>query len=480
MIVEGLSIARMSGYADRVCLLYEDGRSVSYAELIQSVTQIASQLGDEKRLVFVEAASSKPAIAAYLACLLFGHAVLLLDPRKRDYNASLIHEFSPNTVVKCFDDDFKIQHGSRISVDLHPELAILLSTSGSTGSEKLVKISFTNIYSNTQAIVEYLGLGMADRSVTTLKMFYSYGLSVLNTHLFAGASILLTNRSTQEDRLWQLMATNDVTNFAGVPHTFHVLEQMPFDLTRLSYLRFVTQAGGRLAPDLVRRYAAIGRRQGWKLFVMYGQTEASPRISYLPPALAETNPESIGIAIPGGHLSLVDQDGVEIVASDVAGELVYSGPNVMMGYARSPADLAYKAEEGSLRTGDIATRSETGLFAIVGRKSRIVKAFGLRLSLDDMENWLGEGGIVAAVTGCNEVVHVFVAAGSDPANLRRRLSSRYSLPASLFQIRDVDCLPLLSNGKIDYSALDRLSERGTSHGQVRDGKDGRDPGIPLT
>ena len=260
-----------------------------------------------------------------------------------------------------------------------------------------MRLSHENVTSNAAAIADYLDLGTTDRGVLNLPLHYCYGLSVLNSHLTAGAGVVVTDLSVVDECFWTLMEQHGVTGLAGVPHTFDLLDASGFAERELSRLRYVTQAGGKLAPERVTEYLQLGQRRGWDFMVMYGQTEATARMAYLPTELAERHPSAIGVAIPGGRLRLEPVDD----ASDPAiGELVYAGPNVMMGYADEPADLARGAELTELRTGDLGRVLPDGLFEVVGRCSRFAKVFGLRLDLDEIERHLRAAGMPAA---CAEV-----------------------------------------------------------------------------
>ena len=265
---------------------------------------------------------------------------------------------------------------------LHPDLALLLSTSGSTGSPKLVRLSRSAVRSNAAAIATYLDLTDADRGILTLPLHYCYGLSILTSHLYAGAATIVTDWSVLDPCLWDLAAEHGATGLAGVPHTFDQLDQLGFP--DLASLRYVTAAGGKLAPERVTDLVGLGRSRGWDFYVMYGQTEATARMAYLPPELADEYPQAVGVAIPGGSLRV---DGRQTRDGGV-GELVYSGPNVMMGYAHGPADLAAGPELTELRTGDLAREVGPGVFEVVGRTSRFAKIFGLRLDLDEIERRL--------------------------------------------------------------------------------------------
>jgi len=332
---------------------------------------------------------------------------------------------------------------------VHPDLALLLSTSGSTGSPKLVRLSADAVEANARAIAAYLGLGPSDRSITSLPLQYCYGLSVLTSHLAAGASVVCTGASVVDPCFWDAVDRHEVTNLAGVPHTFELLDRSGFAERSHPTLRFLTQAGGRLAPEAVRRWAQVGQRRGFDLWVMYGQTEATARMAYLPPPLVEDNPDAVGVVVPGGSFRL---EPVEGCAPD-EGELVYAGPNVMLGYAESPEDLALGRTVDELRTGDLARIGEDGLVRIVGRRREVLKVFGLRIDLRRVADGLDAAGIDATCTGDDDGLAVAVHDATPVADVRRRLGAVTGLPASAIRVAAIGEVPRLASGKPDRTRL---------------------------
>jgi len=335
----------------------------------------------------------------------------------------------------------------------------LLSTSGSTGSAKQVRLSYQNIQSNADAISDYLELNETERAITTLPMHYSYGLSVINSHLSVGASIVLTNASLMNRAFWDLFKEHKVTSLAGVPYTYALLEKLRFNQMDLSSLRYMTQAGGKMGQKRVQHFADILAEQGKRFFIMYGQTEATARISYLPPKDLETFPESIGIAIPEGQLSLENEKGLVITEPDVVGELVYQGENVMMGYALSQADLSKGSELKQLHTGDLAYQDERGYFYIVGRQSRFIKLFGVRIDLDDLELRLKEKGWQAFCIGNDNKLGVACLDDKQIKAVTHYLTEAVNLHQSAFVVCYVPTTPLTENGKVSYVALEKIMNK---------------------
>jgi acyl-CoA synthetase (AMP-forming)/AMP-acid ligase II len=329
----------------------------------------------------------------------------------------------------------------------HPELGLLLSTSGSTGSPRSVRLSYAALGANASSITQYLSLGPEERAITTLPAHYSYGLSVINSHLGAGASVVLTEHSVLRDEFWRLVREHAITSLAGVPYTYQLLHRTGFERRELPSLRTLTQAGGRLDDRLTRSFDELARRRGWRFFVMYGQTEAAPRMSFVPPDRLAEKIGAIGIPIPGGKLTL---DGM-------TGEIVYLGPNVMMGYAQAPEDLERGDESrGVLHTGELGRVDEEGFFYLTGRLKRFVKLSGNRVGLDEVENMLQqELGVPVAVGGRDDELMAWVESCDEGmiAHASRLFRERYGLHHSLYRITRVDQLPLLASGKKDYASM---------------------------
>jgi acyl-CoA synthetase (AMP-forming)/AMP-acid ligase II len=443
--------AALHGRGDALAVVTDGGMRLSYADLACRVAATGERLGVERRLVLLAAENDVDTLVTYLAAQAGGHPVLLADPR---HAAGLARRYDPDVVAGRHGGGWLLDERRQGTAhDLHPELALLLSTSGSTGAPKLVRIPATAVTANAAAIAQYLGIRDTDRAVASLPLQYCYGLSIVNSNLHAGAAVLLTGHSVTDPAFWQAFRDAGGTSLHGVPHTFELLDRAGFAELDLPQLRYVTQAGGRLAPDAVRRYAELGARRGWQLFVMYGQTEATARMAYLPPERAATCPTAIGVPVPGGRL--------EIDAPDATGtgELVYRGPNVMFGYAEEPADRASGRDVDALRTGDLGRRRPDGLFEVVGRRSRTVKPFGLRVDLERVERLLADEGCTAACAGSDDELVVAVTGGADPTAVAALVGTRTGLPPAAVRVVALDTLPRGANGKVDHAALATLTRR---------------------
>jgi acyl-coenzyme A synthetase/AMP-(fatty) acid ligase len=441
-----------------VAALIGDGGKLSYDELARRVAEQADRWpgAGTRRLVLVEIEATADAVVTYLAAVTAGHVVLLAAPGRAN---TLDAQWLPDDLARLEDGKWTVSHGPGGSRhDLHPDLALLLSTSGSTGSPKLVRLSADAVRSNASDIAAALGLDASDRAVTTLPLHYCYGLSVLHSHLAAGASVLLTDASVVDSRLWSSMREHGVTSLSGVPHTFELLESSGAPTGSVPTLRQLTQAGGRLDAGRVRSWAVRGQREGWDLRVMYGQTEATARMAVSAPGAAVRHPSSVGMAVGEGRFRVTGPDGEVPVGA--VGDLHYSGANVMLGYASEPADLARGRDTTELATGDLARLGPDGALEVVGRRSSFLKVTGVRVDVEHVEALLARDGIDALVGGSDERLLALVVAGDDGPHAHdvveranRALVARTGLPAHRLRIAAVPALPRHASGKPDRGAI---------------------------
>ena len=426
-------VAGLAAHGERPALVTRDG-VVAYAVLAEQVAAVAARLGAARRLVLIEGGNDPATLVSYLGALAAGCPVLLAPPGEQ--SAAWVQAYDPDVVVT---GGALVERRAVTAHDLHPDLALLLTTSGSTGSAKLVRLSHDNLQANAEAVADSLGVRPDDRALTTLPLHYSYGLSVVHSHLLRGAALVLTGLSVVDPCLWELAATASATSFAGVPYTFDLLDRVSFAERDLPCLRYVTCAGGRLAPDRVRHWAQVGRRRGWDLVVMYGQTEATARIAVLPAAFAVDSPDAVGRAVPGV--------GVSIEPS--TGEVLVTGPGVMLGYADAPTDLALGRSVEVLRTGDLGAIGPDGLLHLTGRRRRIAKVLGLRVDLAHVEAVLAREGVVACCTEHDGALLVAADGLGDDRALRRQVARVAGLPPRAVRAAHLGELPRLPSGKPD-------------------------------
>lgn len=461
-------------YYNHTVAISDNGVSLQYGQLKEEVAKLNLFLTKYK-LAFCLCDNRIGCLLGYVAFMNAQVPTVLLDGQKNaEVIQSLLDIYQPAClwlsddrldIIKDYPVIYQAYGFSLISYnrdaqEIHHDIALLLTTSGSTGSPKLVKLTCGNLLSNAQSIAEYLAITSEERPITSLPMYYSYGLSVINSHLIKGATILMTDKAVIQKEFWNFAKTYRATSIAGVPYTYEMLRRLHFFRMDLPDLKTMTQAGGKLNAKIAEEYIRNAEETGRHFFVMYGQTEATARMSYLPQAYALEKCTSIGIAIPGGCFSLMDAKGQEIVEPGVDGELVYRGPNVSMGYAGSIADLLKGDEnQGVLHTGDIARFDTEGFYYITGRMKRFVKIWGNRCNLDAAEQ-LVKAAITlnCACVGVDDKLTVFVTEPGLEASIKAFLSKKMGLNVRGFDVRVIDIIPKSPSGKVLYSELQKMLE----------------------
>lgn len=458
-------------FGDKLAFLDDRGQEITYSDLSALYMEIRNRTVSRK-LVFCLCENSAGSAAGYLAFLRNGIVPLLLDRRiEQDLLDNLLGIYGPQYLwipedtVERFEKStvllkeygyvlLKTSYEEKIA--LYDELALLLTTSGSTGSPKLVRQSYGNIQANADSIAEYLELTSEERPVTTLPMNYTYGLSIINSHINMGATVLMTDKTMAMKPFWDFMKKNKATSFGGVPFTYELLKKVKFFRMDLPDLRTMTQAGGKLSPELHKEFAEWAQEHQKRFVVMYGQTEATARMGYLPAEMSIEKYGSMGKAIPGGKFHLLNADEEYITEPEQVGELVYEGPNVTLGYAECREDLSKGDERnGILVTGDMAKMDADGYYYIVGRKKRFLKIFGNRVNLDETDQLIKKqfSHMECASTGVDDKMTVYITDKSLVDDVRRFLSAKTHLSESAFDVRYLEEIPKNEAGKILYNKL---------------------------
>lgn len=464
-------------YKQNTAVITDKGEWLTYGDLI-AVTDAFAKAVPQKGLLFCLCENRIGSLVGYVACLEHHIPIVLLDGSK-DISVlqNLITIYQPEYVwissdrVESIGGETiyqyvtfslqKMRYEEKVEKpEINPELALCLTTSGSTGSPKFVRLSVKNVLANAESIAEYLNIDENERPVTTLPSYYSYGVSVINSHLIKGATILLTEGTVVQREFWDFMKKQEATSIAGVPYTYEMLKMLRIMRMDLPLLKTMTQAGGKLNKDLAKEYIEWAQSKGKRFFVMYGQTEATARMSYLPLEHALDKYASIGIAIPRGKFSLIDVNGNAIEEPDVDGELVYEGPNVSLGYAECRADLAKGDENnGVLHTGDVARRDVDGYYYITGRMKRFVKVWGNRCNLDATEQIVKSNVTTScACVGVDDKITVFVTERGLEEQILKLLTEKTGFNSKAFEVRVIDAIPVKSSGKIDYPAMQQIIE----------------------
>ncbi len=424
--------------------------TVTYRKLSEDVEAYSTRFGSVRRLTLLEFATTYEAIVAYLAALKTRNPIILADPEKRTANERTAEQFGVELFISP-DGSLKERSVGQRN-DLHPCLAVLLSTSGSTGTPRLVRLSQKNIQSSSESTAEYLEYRKNDVAALALPLHFGAGLFVLNSHLLLGAKCSATDIPINSVHYLEWLRDARITNFTGVPYAFEVFEQIQFRKLEFPDLKNMTVLGGKLPFDILREYVNYQKERQARFYIDYGQTEAN-RAAYLPPEAVLENPNCIGQAAPGVELYLADEDGSRITEVNTPGELVIVGPNVMMGYALCGNDLSEGNTLKERLTGDIAERTTEGLFKIIGRKARFSKIAGFRVSHENVEEHLAENGIPALVTGTDKFLAVALtdSTGVDEATtVILQCTTLNSTQLKVFRIEEV---PRLSNGKPDYQTI---------------------------
>ena len=456
-------------FSKNIAMVAKDGSQFSYKEILSTIDVISENI-ENRSLVFCLAQNSPGSLAGYLAFLQNKIVPLMLNSDlDSELLDNLITTYKPEYLWVPKKDKNLINNGkvvlnildySLIKLPfnkenlLHDDLGLLLTTSGSTGSPKLVKLTYENIFSNAESISKYLSIDENERPITSLPMHYSFGLSIINSHMIKGATILLTNSSLMEREFWSFLKTYKATSLSGTPYSFEILKKLRFFKMDLPYLKTITQAGGKLNDDLNLEFSEFCKNEGKHFFVMYGQTEATARMSYLPHEYSITKLGSMGIVIPDGEFSLIDENGNIIDEYEKEGELVYKGKNVSMGYAVSREDLAKGDENnGVLVTGDIAKRDHNGYYYIVGRKKRFIKLFGNRVNLDETERLIKNVISDCACSGQDDEMVIYITDKSKLKKINRYIAEKTRINHRAFIVKYIPEIPKNSSGKTIYSKL---------------------------
>ncbi len=444
-------------YNTSTVIEYDEGASLSYFNLLLESDKLFSAI-NHRCLIFSLSKNIPESLIGYVSFINNKAVPLMLDADiDNDLLNNLLNIYKPeyiwlpknkaahlsNLEEIYSGEEYTLLKTNNAPCDLHKDLALLLTTSGSTGSPKLVRLSYKNLQSNAESIAEYLEIDENERPITSLPMYYSFGLSVINSHLLKGATILLTDKSIMQKEFWTFAKEQKATSLSGVPYTYEMLNRLRFTRMDFPDLKNLCQAGGKLNNKLIETFATYAKEKEKRFFVMYGQTEATARMSYMPYKETLNKIGSVGIAIPGGEFSL-----------GADGELIYKGDNVSMGYAECTNDLVKTDENnGVLITGDLAKVDDDGYYYIVGRKKRFIKIFGNRVNLDAAEQLLKEITPDVACVGVDDKMTICIVDESKQQDVKSFISKKLSIHSSAFLVKVMGEIPKNNSGKILYAQL---------------------------
>lgn len=431
---------------------------VTYGE-IDSFCHIFKEILSKGRLILIKCRTDAPSIIGYAASMHSGAVVMLCEDK--EFDSHIIEKYEPSYIWQSGENipaGYSVIYSnygyvllsadSEAGYNINENLALLLSTSGSTGSSKFVRISRGNIENNTSAIINTLDIKEGDRAMIMLPISYTYGLSVVNTYLSVGATLLVTEYPVFHTAFWEFAQKNSCSAICGVPYTYEMIKKLGFLKKPPVSLRLATQAGGKLASDTEKYMLDTALKYNFDFAVMYGQTEATARMTC---HILNKNPDKLGSAgrvLTGGSMRVID------------GELVYKGNNVTMGYAQSCEDLVNGDERGGiLYTGDMGHIDEDGFVYIMGRKKRIAKINGNRISLDELENLImADCGVTAACVERADGVSVVLETDSLEASVteyvRNYVIKRTGINGRLIKSVMLNELPRNENGKILYEKIE--------------------------
>jgi len=461
----------LDGYHKNIAVITENNEKISY-QTLQNETETLAGFIQKRCLIFCFCKNTIGSLIGYTTFLNHNIVPLLLDsqldkqfiddlvvkyhPAYLWIPESMKNNFKEYKMVYCSCEYMLLRTEYDFGYELNDMLALLLPTSGSTGSPKLVRQSYANVQANMEDIAEYMEIDENERAITTLPMNYTYGLSIINSHLCKGATIIMTEKSLLQKEFWQQFRDFEATSFGGVPYTYEMLNKLKFYQMDLPFLKTITQAGGKLSPELHKKFAEYAIANDKKFVVMYGQTEATARMSYLPCEKSLEKYGSMGIAIPNGRFALQDSNGESISSANVEGELVYYGKNVTLGYAECGEDLKKNDErQGMLLTGDIAKFDEDGYYYIVGRKKRFLKIFGKRINLDETEHILKQhfDCMDIACSGKDDKMYIFLTNSTMLSVVKKFIVEKTGLNAVAFKVKKIEGIPKNDAGKIIYADL---------------------------
>lgn len=478
--------AWLDAFADSDTVLIEglSGTVVSKCLIEQRAAELASANPDRGLCFLLTEQNLVTAIDLH-ALLMAKIPVALLDGRAPiNHVSSLIERYAPKLVLDAKATDgasidasalqlstfgfdqletsearfSQIWITSAVGISPHPDLSVLLTTSGSTGSPKFVRLSSTNITANAHQIASSIDLSRNDCGLTSLPMHYSFGMSILTSHAIAGSPVVVTSSSVLEPVFWEQILKHRVTILAGVPQTYQMLRRLGFEHKQLPSLRALLQAGGRLDTGTISEFAEMMTKRSGSFYVMYGQTEASPRMACLPPRDLKRKLGAAGKALSGARLEIKSPSG-EVLPPNSSGEVFYTGPNVMMGYAESVNDLCLGDVQGdTLATGDLGYVDEEGFLFLTGRSKRIAKVAGLRISLDEVEQMATDLNPIAVEAPPGTIALVTLSEDTDRTfrQSSKSLARKLQIPPKSVTIRTINEIPLLPSGKIDYQGITTL------------------------
>jgi len=398
-------------FGNKVAIIDNDYKQISYKTLIKDSELISKKI-NKKTVTILIASNTYASICGYISLSnkLKNICIILDRSFKKEFIDKIINLYKPNYIYSPDNCIFEQEYLKLINFknyilyetkfnkkkNLNFKNFLLLSTSGTTQNPKFVRHSRSGILDNSKNIIKSLGIKNKHTTITTMPMGYSYGLSVINTHLLSGSRIVINEKTIFEKDFWKKFELNKITTLNGVPEFYEFLKRINIENYKISSLKFITQAGGKLSENYLRYYQKICKKNKINFMVMYGQAEAGPRMSCLKWNDFSRKLNSIGKPLKNYKFTLINSKNKKITKAGEGGEIVFSGKSVCLGYANKQLDLKKgDLNRSKLFTGDLAKKDKEGYYYIVGRKNKFIKLFGKRLNLIDVENFLKKRKIIA-------------------------------------------------------------------------------------
>lgn len=447
-------------------LIDDSGEYLTYGDLATQIVQCKSYL-PSRSIVFILGENTNSVVSFIISCLENQWVPLVLA---KDLDEGLLENYiityQPNAIF-CREklnlttfpfekvipwNDYSLQVLHHEKHQLYEKLGFLLPTSGSTGSPKLVRHSYENLSFSAKSVSNFFRLSTSDVGLAVLPVYYTMGFSVISSHLQAGATVYLTNFSITDKGFWEIFKNAGITILTGVPYTFEILFKMRFERINIPSLRIVSQGGGKLSETIWDSLVSYAKKNKLEFIPTYGQTEGTARMSFLESSFVESKKGSIGKAIPGCEFEIWDSNDQVINETVAEGELIFKGKNVTLGYAENLLDLMKGDERnGVLSTGDIVRRDDEGFIYIIGRKKRFVKVYGLRISLDEIEQLIrNQFNIDCFAAGTDTQIKVYINKEGIETTVKDWLSNKIKLFHQAIEVNFISEIPRNSSGKVIF------------------------------
>tara|TARA_B100000886_G_scaffold93274_1_gene61659 strand:+ start:14476 stop:15963 length:1488 start_codon:yes stop_codon:yes gene_type:complete len=458
----------LNKFSSSILFCDDEGNYFYYGD-IKNIFSTKTKSLIKRRLIFCFCDNEISSLAGYLYFLSEEAIPMMIKlDTSKDQVSNLLEKYSPKYIWvnknsnSIFKDYFEIDgFGKYILIEkksidfkIHSSLSLLIGTSGSTGNTKFVRLSYKNIISNAIAIADYLKITNSEIPITTLKPSYTFGLSILHSHVIKGARIAVTKKTFFDKSFWEFLKSSNSTSISGVPYHYQIMQKLRFHKMNFENLKTMTQAGGRINIDTAIYFRDLCKKKNIDFYIMYGQSEGTARLSYLSPKNLSNKIGSIGQAIPGGEFWIENNN--KKVDINVNGELIYSGPNVSMGYAKNYTDLIKNDENKFvLKTGDIAYKDSDSFYYVVGRLTRFVKLFGHRVNLFDLEIWFEKKNIKIICSGKDDLLELYFEAKNIHLfeSCYQKFLKEFKIPIHIINAYSIDSFPLGESGKILFKDL---------------------------